>query len=62
MDASKTKSLPRCNRCNHYYITHDQVFKYGCRALDFKSKRQPIRDVIEASGQPCLYFEVKKKD
>jgi hypothetical protein len=54
--------IPRCNRCTHYYITHDQAFKYGCRALDFKSKQQPIRDVVEASGLPCLYFEVKKRN
>lgn len=53
-------SLPRCNRCMHYYITHDEVFPYGCRALDFKSRRQPVRDVIESSGQTCLYFQVKK--
>ena len=52
--------LPRCNQCTHYYITHDAIFRYGCRALDFKSRRQPIRDVFEASGQACLYFSAKQ--
>lgn len=52
--------LPRCNSCAHYYITHDPSFRYGCRALDFKSKRQPLCDVIEASGHPCMYFREKK--
>lgn len=49
----------RCNQCMHYYITHEAVFRYGCRALDFRSRRQPMRDVIEASGQTCLYFQPK---
>jgi len=52
--------LPRCTACANYYITHDLKFPYGCRALRFKSARQPIQDVIEASGQPCLYFQAKK--
>ena len=49
----------RCNQCLHYYITHEAVFRYGCRALDFRSRRLPMRDVTEASGQECLYFQVK---
>jgi len=62
MDAEKhmLDQFPRCSRCAHYYITHDMTFRYGCRALDFKSRRQPMLDVIEASGQPCLYFQAKK--
>lgn len=48
-----------CNRCQHYYITHDVNFPYGCRALDFRSRRQPQLDVIESSGQSCLYFSEK---
>jgi len=52
-------TLPACNHCRHYYITHDVRFRYGCRALDFKSRRQPVLDVIEASGQLCHYFQQK---
>jgi len=52
---------PRCNRCAHYYITHDANFPYGCHALDFKTRRRPALDVIEFSGQPCLFFQARQK-
>ena len=52
-------SSPRCNQCPHYFITHELPFRYGCRALDFKSRRLPELDVIASSGQACLYFEPK---
>jgi len=45
----------------HYYITHDPVFPYGCRALRFKGKRKPCLDVLDASGEPCLAFTPKAK-
>jgi hypothetical protein len=61
MDSGKSILDQRCNGCAHYFITHELTFRYGCRALDFKSRRQPIRDVIEASGQACLYFQAKKR-
>ncbi len=51
---------PSCTACVHYHITHDARFRYGCRAFGFKSKRQPILDVLEASGEPCLRF--RKRD
>ncbi len=60
-DAPAIRQPMRCNRCAHYYITHDVHFKYGCRALDFKSRRQPILDVLEASAEPCLYFQAKSR-
>jgi hypothetical protein len=53
--------MQRCGPCVHYYITHDQNFRYGCRAMDFKSQRQPVLDVIESSGQNCLYFHPRPK-
>jgi hypothetical protein len=61
MDTKKPwpEHIPRCNRCIHYFITHDVNFPYGCNAMDFKSARQPILDVIASSGQPCLYFQEK---
>jgi len=51
-----------CNHCTHYYITHDANFRYGCHALDFKSRRQPIIEVIDASGEKCHYFQLKRPD
>jgi len=59
MDTAPGDTLPSCKGCTHYYITHDVSFRYGCRALNFKSQRQPVLDVIAASGQPCLYFSRK---
>ena len=49
----------QCHQCAHYFITHHVTFRYGCRALGFKSKRQPCREVMAASGEPCRYFERK---
>ncbi|RMC94639.1 hypothetical protein EAY64_15160 [Aquitalea palustris] len=49
----------RCQGCRHYYISHDARFPYACHALQIKSKRQPCQDVLEASGQPCLYRQHK---
>jgi hypothetical protein len=52
---------PECSACIYYYITHDASFPYGCRALDFKSKQKPKQAVLEASGKPCLAFELRRK-
>ena len=51
--------IPDCAECAHYYITHDVRFPYGCRVLDFKSKRKPHLDVLDASGKPCMAFETR---
>lgn len=61
MDSSAPLAAPRprCTGCAHYHITHDIRFPYGCRALHFKSARQPILDVVEASGQSCLYYRAR---
>jgi len=61
MDTEPDDKPAGCNDCTHYYITHDVNFRYGCRALDFKSQRQPILDVIAASGQQCHYFQKKDR-
>ncbi|WP_200906414.1 MULTISPECIES: hypothetical protein [Gulbenkiania] len=49
-------SAPHCRHCRHYYITHDSRFPYGCRAMDFKSRRLPMDDVRSATGQHCHTF------
>lgn len=51
---------PVCTRCLHYFITHEVMFPYGCRALGFKSKRMPVQEVVEVSGTPCMGFVPKK--
>lgn len=51
--------VPHCRACVHYYITHDARFPYGCRAMDFKSKRLPLQEVREATGRDCQLFQAK---
>lgn len=49
-----------CRRCAHYHITHDARLPYGCRALGFKSRSAPCREVLAASGELCAYFAPKR--
>ncbi|MFH2133929.1 MAG: hypothetical protein ABII81_01950 [Pseudomonadota bacterium] len=58
-DNKPETQAPRCKDCVHFYITYEAQFRYGCRALDFKSQRLPMLDVLEASGQPCQFFQRK---
>ena len=60
-DDKPASPAPRCNDCIFFYITHEAHFRYGCRALDFKSQRLPMLDVLEASGQPCQFFQGKPR-
>jgi len=50
----------KCHQCTHYFITHDATFPYACRALNFRSRTLPCREVLAASGQECQYFEAKQ--
>lgn len=56
MNTENTPKLPTCRGCLHYFITYDARLRYGCAAFGIKSARQPVRDVMEASWQHCLYF------
>ncbi len=51
---------PSCMGCVHHYVTHDPVFRYGCKAFGFKSQKSPIYVVQEASAQQCRFFEQRK--
>lgn len=48
-----------CMRCSHHFITFDPGFPYGCRAMNFKSRRLPQYEVLGASQQICQYFHAK---
>jgi hypothetical protein len=48
-----------CRLCTHYYITWDERFPYGCRAMGFKSKAVPSLTVFRSSSLPCQMFEPK---
>jgi len=54
-----TIALPDCRQCRHYFITYNAHFRYGCRAFNMQSQRQPVIEVYEASGQACGYFQPK---
>ncbi len=51
--------LPNCQKCRHYYITHDPDRPYGCRAMGFKSRRNPAQVVYATSGIICQLFRLK---
>ncbi len=51
---------PNCNRCIHYYITHDPATPYGCRGMGFKSAQNPALMVFQSSGVECQIFKQKQ--
>jgi hypothetical protein len=56
-DEIEAEQAPDCQVCEHFFITHDASFPYGCRGMNFKSKRLPMLDVIEASDTWCRVFQ-----
>jgi len=58
MEPTRTAIL--CYKCRHYYITWDNNFPYGCRAMGFKSYETPSVTVYKSSGTNCLLFEPKE--
>ena len=59
--AEANTPLPDCWKCKHHHITHVPAFPYGCHAMNFKSRRLPCKEVLEASGTHCLCYQ-KKSD
>ncbi|RJR50646.1 MAG: uracil-DNA glycosylase [Desulfobacteraceae bacterium] len=57
----KGKSQIACLQCKHYYVTWDQAFPHGCRAMGFKSRMPPALKVKEASGMECQTFARKDR-
>ena len=51
----------RCVGCTYYFITYDTSFPYGCQLLGFKSRRQPVQEVIEATGKGCEGYSPRPK-
>ncbi|HBG46233.1 MAG TPA: uracil-DNA glycosylase [Deltaproteobacteria bacterium] len=50
-----------CFHCKHFYITWDEFFPKGCKALGFKSREAPSAVVQRSSGMECQMFEHKKE-
>ena len=57
----KKRTNINCFSCKHFYITYDQSFPYGCRAVGFKSHLLPSKEMYVNSGMDCLLFVEKDK-
>ncbi|HBL24486.1 MAG TPA: uracil-DNA glycosylase [Deltaproteobacteria bacterium] len=55
-------TTPGCFSCIHFHITHDKGFPYGCKAMGFKSRLIPSREVLLSSGIECQMFAPKKRN
>lgn len=50
-----------CFSCQHFFITYDPNFPYGCRAVGFKSRPLPSKEMYLNSCIECQLFEGKEK-
>ncbi len=50
-----------CFACEHFYITYEQRYPYGCRSIGFKSARMPSVDVYINSDMECGLFAQKER-
>jgi len=48
-----------CHKCKFFYVTWDNSFPYGCKAMGFKGKIIPSMMVFQASGNSCMAFDAK---
>ncbi len=46
--------------CRHHAITHELGMRYQCNAMGFKSAKLPCKVVLESSGLPCQFYQVRK--
>jgi hypothetical protein len=57
-----TENYSNCLKCIYYYITYEPSMPYGCRAMKFKSARNPAQVVFSSSGMHCQLFKQKKSE
>jgi hypothetical protein len=57
----KDTTAVNCFSCQHFHITYDPNFPYGCRAAGFKSRLLPSKEMYINSGLDCMLFEEKMK-
>ena len=60
-EESGKRERPLCLNCEHFYITHQPDFPYGCKAMGFKSAKPPYLEVLRTSGIQCLAYKKKPK-
>jgi len=49
-----------CRRCIHYFVTWQKNQPHGCRQYGFKSAQIPSMVVLNSSGVPCQFFQLKR--
>ena len=54
-----TKDNVNCRNCEHFFITWNKNFPYGCRSMEFVSKSLPCTEVYKLEGKICLAFAEK---
>jgi hypothetical protein len=52
---------PICRFCAHYFVTWEASTPHGCRALGFKSRQIPSREVRRTSGDACRYYSPARR-
>lgn len=60
-DKQHKGTLINCFFCEHFFITHEAKYPYGCRAMGFKSVRMPAVDVFNNSRMDCSLFSKKER-
>jgi hypothetical protein len=55
------ETVINCFSCQHFYITYDAQFPYGCRTVGFKSRLLPSKEMYANSGMDCQFFADKGK-
>lgn len=51
-----------CKGCIHFFVSYDSKFPYGCRAMGFKGRNYPYREVHLASGDLCQLRQPRSGD
>ena len=48
-----------CLQCKHFVITWNPKFPKACKLYGFKSIYYPSSEVLKATGEECIGFEIK---
>lgn len=60
-DGKEDANYINCFSCEHFFITYERKYPYGCRVIGFKSARMPSVDVYATSDMPCGLFQEKER-
>ena len=57
-----SKNRVICSNCQHYHITWDVDYPFGCKRFGLKSRYSPSMVVSRNSGLVCLGYVEKSKE